>query len=81
MNESPYTEYTLNHWEEPDGPYMRLVAKHGRVSVTPETIHKMIQEFFPVGYQEGEITLDIPVPDFLNYWKALGGAYSEGKKR
>lgn len=80
MNESKYTEYTLTHWEEPDGlTYGRFVAKDGYVSVTPELIHKMLQSFFPEGYQEGEISLDIPVKSLLDYWKSLGGEYGVDK--
>lgn len=77
---NPYTEYTLTHWEEPDGlTYGRFVAKDGYVSVTPELINKMLQGFFPTGYQEGEITLDIPVKSLLDYWKSLGGEYGVDK--
>lgn len=80
MNESKYTEHTLTHWEEPDGiKWARFTAKDGYVSVTPETIYAMLQGFFPIGYQEGEITLDIPVKSLLDYWKSLGGEYGVDK--
>lgn len=76
---NPYTEYTLTHWEEPDGPHTRIVAKNGYVSVTPELVYKMLNEFFPIGYKEGEITLDIPVKSLLDYWESLGGEYGVDK--
>lgn len=71
---NPYTEYTLTHWEEPESTG-RLVARDGIVSVTPEWFYEVLKSFEPVGYKEGEITLDIPVRSLLNYWKSLGGEY------
>lgn len=80
MNKSNYQEYTLTHWEEPDGiKWARFVAKDGYVSVTPETIYGMLQGFHPIGYQEGEITVRVPVSDFLDFWKSLGGEYGVDK--
>lgn len=77
---SRYEDYTLTHWEEPDGlTYGHFVAKDGIVSVTPELIYKMLQSFYPIGYQEGEITLDIPVKSLLGFWKSLGGEYGVDK--
>lgn len=67
-----YREYVLTHWEEPDTK-SRLIVKDGYVSVTPERIYQILQSFSPMGYQEGEVTLDIPVKSFVNYWKSLGG--------
>lgn len=72
---NPYTEYVLTHWEEGDTPVKTLIVKEGRVSVTPETVHSLLKSFFPIGYREGEITLDIPIGDFLAFWKQLGGDY------
>lgn len=67
-----YTEYVLTHWEEPDSKG-RLIAKDGVVSVTPEWIYQQLQSFSPIGYKEGEITVDIPIRSLINYWKDLGG--------
>lgn len=72
---NPYQEYLLTHWEEPDAPVLTLIVTDGRVSVTPETVHGLLKSFFPVGYREGEITLDIPIGDFLAFWKQLGGDF------
>lgn len=71
---SRYEDYTLTHWEEPEST-VRMVAKDGYVSLTPEWILQVLKSFEPVGYREGEITLDIPVKSLLNYWKSLGGEY------
>lgn len=77
---SRYEDFTLTHWEEPDGlTYGHFVAKNGYVSVTPELIYKMLKSFEPIAYQEGEITLDIPVKSLLDYWKSLGGEYGVDK--
>lgn len=73
-----YTQYTLTHWESPGDPD-HLVATNGRVSVTPEFIFTLLERFSPVGYRAGEITLDIPAGDFLDYWKSLGGEYEVEK--
>lgn len=67
-----YTEYILTHWEEPDSKG-RIISKDGYVSVTPEWVYSQLQSFSPIGYQAGEITLDIPVKSFVDYWKNLGG--------
>lgn len=67
-----YTEYVLTHWEEPDTKG-RIVSHDGYVSITPEWAHEMVQSFFPIGYVEGEITLDIPVKSLVAFWKSLGG--------
>lgn len=67
-----YTEYVLTHWEEPDSKG-RLIAKDGVVSVTPEWIYQQLQSFSPIAYQEGEITVDIPVKSLIQFWKDLGG--------
>lgn len=73
-----YTQYTLTHWESP-GDRGHLVVKDGKVSVTPEFIYETLTAFQPVGYREGEISLDIPVADFLRYWESLGGEYEVEK--
>lgn len=67
-----YTEYVLTHWEEPDSKG-RLIAKDGIVSVTPEWIYQQLQSFSPIGYQEGEISVDLPVKSLIQFWKDLGG--------
>ena len=67
-----YQDYTLTHWEEPDHP-VTMVAKDGYVSLTPEWIYSVLQSFLPVGYKEGEITLDIPVKSLKEFWESLGG--------
>jgi hypothetical protein len=67
-----YTEYVLTHWEEPDSKVL-LTAKDGYVSVTPEWVYEQVQSFFPAGYKEGEVTLDIPVASLVGFWKSLGG--------
>lgn len=74
MNANGYTYYTLSHWEEPEIT-TEIVASHGKVSVTAESLNQMVQSFHPVAYREGEITLDIPVTDLLRFWSELGGAY------
>lgn len=77
---SRYEDYTLTHWEEPDGiKWARFVAKDGYLSVTPETLYGMLKSFEPVGYREGEIALRIKVDDFLAFWKSLGGEYGVDK--
>lgn len=73
-----YTQYTLTHWESPGDP-AHIVATSGKVSVTPELILSLLEEFAPVAYRVGEIALDIPVGDFLDYWKSLGGEYEVEK--
>lgn len=67
-----YTQYVLTHWEEPDSKG-RIVSKDGYVSLTPEWIYAQLQSFSPIGYQEGEITLDIPVKSLRDFWESLGG--------
>lgn len=67
-----YTEYVLTHWEEPDSK-VRLIAKDGVVSVTPEWIYQQLQSFSPIAYREGEITMDVPVKSVIRFWKDLGG--------
>lgn len=67
-----YIEYTLTHWEEPE-QVGRVVSKDGYVSLTPEWIYAQLQSFSPIGYQEGEITLDVPVESLRDFWKSLGG--------
>lgn len=69
---NPYTEYKLTHWEEPEHP-QTIIAKDGYISVTPEFLVKQIESFFPVGYQEGEITIDVAVPALKRFWMSLGG--------
>ena len=72
MANEPYVEYKLKHWEEPD-IFQRLVSKDGVVSVTPELVYKLLKGYFPVGYKEGEITLDVTVEAFQKFWLSLGG--------
>lgn len=67
-----YTDYKLTHWEEPDRTW-RLVAEEGVVTVTPEYIHGLLRNFFPMGYKEGDITLDVSVESFKAFWESLGG--------
>jgi hypothetical protein len=67
-----YAEYVLTHWEEPDSK-ARMVSKDGYVSVTPEWVYGRLQSFFPIGYKEGEVTLDIPLKSLVAFWKSLGG--------
>lgn len=67
-----YRTYNLTHWEEPEQGG-KIVAKDGVVSVTPEWIYKQLQSFYPIGYQEGEIALDVPIRNLVAYWKSLGG--------
>lgn len=67
-----YTEYVLTHWEEPDSK-LRITSKDGYVSVTPEWVYEQVRSFFPIGYKEGEITLDIPLKSLVDFWKSLGG--------
>lgn len=74
MNDKGYTYYSLSHWEEPE-IHTEIIATHGRVSVTPESLMRMIESFHPVAYKEGEIALTIPTNDFLRFWTELGGAY------
>lgn len=73
-----YTEYVLTHWEEPDSK-LRITSKDGYVSVTPEWVYEQVRSFFPIGYKEGEITLDIPLKSLVDFWKSLGGEI-EGEK-
>lgn len=73
-----YTEYVLTHWEEPDSKG-RIVSKDGYVSVTPEWVYSQLKSFSPIGYQEGEITLDIPVRNLVDYWNSLGGKIEVAK--
>lgn len=80
MNESRYQQFTLTHWEEPEGiKWAHFVAKDGYLSVTPETLYGMLKSFEPIGYQEGEIALRVRVEDFLTFWKSLGGDYGVDK--
>lgn len=72
MTDEIYEDYKLTHWEEPD-IYQRLVSKDGVVSVTPELVYKLLKNYFPIGYREGEITLDVPAESFKKFWKSLGG--------
>ena len=67
-----YIEYVLTHWEEPDSK-VRMISKDGYVSVTPEWVYEQVQSFFPIGYKEGEVTLDIPLKSLVAFWKSLGG--------
>lgn len=67
-----YQEYHLTHWEEPE-IFQRIMTKDGVVSVTPELVYNLLKSYFPIGYREGEITLDLSVAAFREFWKSLGG--------
>lgn len=67
-----YTEYILTHWEEPDSK-ARVIAKEGIVSLTPEWLYQQLQSFSPLGYKEGEVTVDLTVKALARFWKDLGG--------
>lgn len=76
MNE--YTEYDLRHWEDDEfDTYRVILATNGTVSLTPEALAELMKRFSPVGYREGEITLDIPISSFLRFWEELGGEYAK----
>ena len=67
-----YTQIDLTHWEA-EGPVASFVAVNGVLTITPESIRDLFQNFIPVGHREGQIALDVPVESFLEFWAELGG--------
>lgn len=67
-----YRDYRLTHWEEPDIS-QRIVAKDGVISVTPEFLYEMLQSYLPVAHREGQVSIDVTVKAFEEFWMELGG--------
>lgn len=67
-----YVTYDFLHWEEPDKT-LKITAKNDVFQVTPEALKRMLDGFFPIGYQEGEVTIDVSFEALKDFWKQLGG--------
>lgn len=72
MTEEVYVTYDFLHWEEPD-KVLKVTAKNDVFQVTPEALKRMLDGFFPIGYQEGEITVDVTKEALMDFWQQLGG--------